>query len=330
MGFARIDFRVGRVSAVALSWGCLYAGIDLHKGTVALETRSLLYFIAVAEEKNIGRAAARLHISQPALTRQIQSLEDEIGVPLFTRKGPGMAITPPGMALLEHARTIRTELAQAKTTVQHANSQQFHWLDVGVCGVAICTLMPQILARFSEAYPNIELRLHSANKEQLVEFLQQGRVQIIFDRYLPQEPGMTVEPALRECLTHVAMHKDHPRAAQDSIKMVDLAEEPHIGPNTDRSIAEGLTKLSGFQPKVDHRADDMLSVLELVGSGLGVSFVPPSVLTLQIPNVVYRPLTEKQATPFDLQCMYRNNDQSSVLLAMLETVRAFRAASEGL
>ena len=314
------------VSAVALLWGCLYAGADLHKGTVALETRSLLYFIAVAEEKNIGRAAARLHITQPALTRQIQALEEDVGVTLLIRTATGVEVTPPGMALLEHARTIRTELAQAKTTAQHADNQQFHWLDVGVCGVAICTLIPQILARFSEAYPNIELRLHSANKEQLVEFLRQGRVQIVFDRYLPQEPGMIVETVWHECLSYVALHKDHPRAAQDSIKMVDLADDPRIGPNTDRSIAEGLTKLFGFQPRVAHRADDMLSALALVGSGLGGTFVPPSVLSLQIPNVVYRPVTEGQEIPFDLQCLYRTCDRSPVLLAMLETVRTLRSA----
>lgn len=290
-----------------------------------METRSLLYFIAVAEEKNIGRAAARLHITQPALTRQIQALEEDVGVTLFIRTATGVEVTPPGMALLEHARTIRTELAQAKTTAQHADNQQFHWLDVGVCGVAICTLIPQILTRFSEKHPNIEVRLHSANKEQLVEFLRQGRVQIVFDRYLPQEPGMTVEPVLHESLTHVALHKDHPRAAQDSIRMGDLAEDPHIGPNSDRSIAETMEKVFGAQSRVDHRADDMLSALALVGSGLGITFVPPSVLSLQIPNVVYRPVTEGQEIPFDLQCMYRINDRSSVLLAMLETVRIFRS-----
>ena len=79
-----------------------------------METRSLLYFIAVAEEKNIGRAAARLHITQPALTRQIQSLEDELDLPLFTRTVAGMDLTPSGVALLQHARNIRSELELAK------------------------------------------------------------------------------------------------------------------------------------------------------------------------------------------------------------------------
>ncbi len=294
-----------------------------------METRSLLYFIAVAEEKNIGRAATRLHITQPALTRQIQSLEDEIGLPLFTRTATGVEITPPGIALLRHARTIRAELAQAKTNAQQADNEHSPWLDIGVYGSAIFNAVPQILTRFSGTHPKVELRLHNTRKDQLVEFLRQGKILIAFDRYLPQEPGLTCELVYREHLQYVALHKDHPLASREFIEMEDLRDEPRIGANSERALADNLSKAFGMQPRVEHRADDLITALTLVGCGLGIAFAPPSALAMQIPNVVYRPYAGAPKVPLDLQCVYRTDDRSPLLHALLEEVRAFRSAQVG-
>lgn len=289
-----------------------------------LETRSLLYFIAVAEEKNIGRASTRLHITQPALSRQIQALEEELNVSLFIRTSSGMEITPSGTALLHHARTIRAELESAKKNALQANNDQRVQMDIGVYGSAIFSVVPQILKLFFQAHQDVEFRLHNARKDQLIEFLRQGKILIAFDRYLPLEPDLAYEVVYSEDL-FVALHKDHPLANRAVIAMSDLTDEPRVGANFDESMASELSRFFGTKPKIVHRADDVLTTLSLVSCELGITFAPPSVQSLQIPNVVFRPYTGGPRIPFDVQCMYRKNDQSPLLRAMLETVRAFRA-----
>ncbi|MFA9438370.1 LysR substrate-binding domain-containing protein [Uliginosibacterium sp. sgz301328] len=290
-----------------------------------METRSLLYFIAVAEERNIGRAATRLHITQPALTRQIKSLEDEVGVPLFTRTTAGMDITPAGTTLLRHARAIRAELAQAKTNVVHACDAQPFVLDVGVYGSAILNTVPKVLAAFLARHPRTEYCLHNVRKDQLVELLRRGTIQVAFDRYLPQEPDLAFELVSRERLC-VAVHKDHRLATRESVDAADLAGEPRIGANFDSPMAARLAQVFGHTPVVQHRADDSLTVLALVGAGCGIGFAPASMASLHIENVVFLPYTEPQRIPFDLQCMYRRDDTSPAVQAMLETIREFRTA----
>ena len=289
-----------------------------------MDTRSLLYFIAVAEQRGIGQAAARLHITQPALTRQIHSLEEELGVTLFTRTASGMEITPAGTALLAHARTIRAELAQAKKNTRYAGEEQRQQLDIGVFGSAVFDVAPRILSLFAKSHPDVEFRLHNTRKDQQIELLRQGKTLIAFDRYIPQEPDLACELVYREHL-YVALHKNHPLASRKVIEKSDLLDEPQIGANFENAFASTLAQAYGHAPKISHRADEMFSALALVSCGLGISFAPPSLQALKIPNVVYRPYAESSRIPFDVQCMYRKNEQSPLLHALLETVRAFRS-----
>jgi DNA-binding transcriptional LysR family regulator len=294
-----------------------------------LETRSLLYFIAVAEEKGIGRAAQRLHITQPALTRQIHALEDEIGAPLFTRNQAGMEITAAGAALLRHARIIQAELAQAKLQVKHAEHKKRQSFDVGVYGSAIFTIIPQILGEFSRKNPHVELRLHNLRKDRQIDYLRQGKIQAAFDRFLPREPDLAYELARREHEQFwVALHKDHPLAAREVIHIDDLAEEPCVGSTSDVEMESKLAQIFGTTHRVMHRADDILTSLALVSCGLCITFAPPSAQSMNMPNVVYRPCPGLPMMPFDLVCMYRKDDHSVRLQEMLETVRALRSASE--
>ena len=294
-----------------------------------MDTRSLLYFIAVAEHKGICQAAARLHITQPALTRQIHSLEDEIGVPLFTRCASGMEITPSGTALLAHARKIRAELAQAKINALSAVDEQSQQLNIGVYGSAMFDVVPRILSLFAATHPAVELRLHHTRKDQQIELLRRGKTLLAFDRHLPQAPDLACELVCREYLQYVALHKDHPLAKRDIIDLGELADEPRIGATSEDVLVAKLAQAYGSAPSFNHRADDLLSALALVGCGLGISFAPPSLQALQIPNVVFRPYTGGPQVPFDVQCMYRKDEQSPLLQAMLEVVRGFRSTPAG-
>lgn len=285
-----------------------------------MDTRSLIYFIAVAEEKNIGRAASRLHITQPALTRRIHALEDEMGVPLFTRTATGMEITPGGTALLKRARTIQVELAQSKHDVRNAKHQERVPFDIGVFGSAIFDVVPRVLGEFAKNNPDIELRLHNVRKDQQIALLRQGRIQIVFDRFLQQEPDFSYELVHRE-QTCVALHKDHPLARRKTVDYRDLAGQPCIGSSVDTEMESTLSRIYGTSFLMRHRADNVLTALVLVSCGLAITFAPPSI---HMPNVVYRRCSGIPQIPFDLLCMYRKDDGSTVIQKMLETIRAFR------
>jgi DNA-binding transcriptional LysR family regulator len=291
-----------------------------------LDTRSLLYFIAVAEEGNVGRAASRLHITQPALTRQIRSLEDDVGVPLFTRTAAGMEITAAGTALLRHARVIQAELAQAKVHARQAEGEERRPFGVAVFGSAMFTVVPRILAGFSSHHPRVELCLHQIRKDQQLSLLRRGEIQIAFDRFLPREADMAYETVYRENLM-AALHRDHPLAAKEIIDLAELSGEARIGASCEAGIEARLSQVFGApMPRVAHRADSVLTTLVLVSAGLCVGFAPPSMRAVGMPNVVFRPYSGPQV-PFDVVCMYRKDDRSAPLAGMLEAVRAFRAAS---
>ncbi|MEC5387477.1 LysR substrate-binding domain-containing protein [Uliginosibacterium sp. H3] len=289
-----------------------------------MDIRSLTYFIAVAEEQSVGRAAVRLHITQPALTRQIQLLEEDIGQQLFRRTTSGVEITAAGSALLNHARNIKIELAQAKLAARQAETLAYQELNIGVYGSAIFSIVPQVLKRFAEIHPRVNFVLHNARKDQQVELLREGKILFAFDRFPLQEADLAYETVYRETL-QVALHKDHPLAARSVIYKDDLEGEPQIGANFDSAMAAGLNQAYCSQAHARHRADDMLTTLALVSNGFGITFAPPSINALQIPNVVFRPYADGPMIPFDVQCIYRHSESSPLLHAMLATVRAFCA-----
>lgn len=295
-----------------------------------METRSILYFIAVAEGGNIGQAATRLGITQPALSQQIRLLENEIGVTLFNRTRTGVELTPAGIDFLQRAYTIKTELSRAKAIVQQARDEQPESLNVGVFGLGMFTVVSQILAPFIQKNKNVALKLHTGRKDQHIKMLHTGELLIFFDRNLIPDPHLTCELVNKEYFTHMALHKNHSFASREIIDISDLSGERRIGANFDRTLADYLTNVtdyrakSGDESRIRYRTDDILSCLGLVSCNEATVAVPASALALGIPNVVYCRLSGGEKYPNNLQCMYRTNDKSPLLYALLEEIRKFR------
>jgi DNA-binding transcriptional LysR family regulator len=288
-----------------------------------MDVRQLKYFIAVAEENNIGRAAARLHISQPPLTRQIQALEAELGVLLFTRTNWGVKLTQAGERLLEHARNIKTHVELAKEDAQRAGKGQVGRIDVGIFGSAMLNIIPQILNSFVESYPEVKVVLHTLNKGRQIEALHQGRILIAFERYLPESPGLDIELVSREPL-RVAFNQRNPLAAQPFIAIDELRDEPIIGEVIASAAVKTLFEQHELEPRVVQKAADMISAVVMVAGGFGTAIVPDSLQSLQLPNVVYRPLLTDVEVLIDLHCAYRKDERSPLLKALLQTVRDYR------
>lgn len=293
-----------------------------------MDLRHLRYFVAVAEEENIGRAAARLHISQPPLTRQIQQLEEELGVTLFTRTPRGMTLTQAGELFLDEARNIRALVEQATERTQRAGQGKLGRIDVAIFGSAILDAIPKLLLAFRNRHPDVKVVLHTMTKAEQIEALRQRRISVGFNRMLAPLEDLETRQVTTEKLL-LAVRADHPLARLESIPFAELQHHPLVLFPTgarpsfiDKVI--GLCSERGFQPKISQEVGDAVTGVALVAGGFGVCLVPESATTLQFPGVVYARLSD---TPpnfhVDLSCLYRKGDASPILAAFLQTVAEY-------
>jgi DNA-binding transcriptional LysR family regulator len=289
-----------------------------------MDIRQLKYFIAVAEEQHVGRAAERLHISQPPLTRQIHALEEELGVLLFTRTKWGVILTDTGMYLLDHARDIRSHLELVKEHAKRAGKGRVGRMDVGVYGSAMLNIIPEILNTFTARNPDVKVVLHTLNKGRQIEALHRGQIMIAFERYLPESKGLRIEGIYHEPLC-VALNARNPLAKSPCIDMEQLRDEPIIGEVIPSIPIKALFEKCRFDPIIVQKSEDMISAAVMVAGGFGTAIVPSSLKNLQLPNVVYRPLLSADASPIELQCAYRADEQSPLLQTLLGTAREFRS-----
>lgn len=294
----------------------------------ALELRHLRYFVAVAEELNLSRAARRLHLSQPPLTRQVQQLEGLVGAPLFTRTARGMELTDAGKVLLAEARNLLAFTAQALERTRSVGLGQVGRLDVAGFGSLMLDAVPQFLARFRAAHPRIELVLQTLNRPEQVAALRQGRITAAFIRRGSDPPDIASEPFLREHLV-VALPSGHPLAKRKRLALRDLVQVPLVvqgsGPRpnfTDTLLA--MFANAGLKPEVAQNVGDSITAVAVVAGGFGAALVPRSASHLRLPGVVFLPVSDVAPGIADLVCIYRAEDRSPVLQTFLAELRAFR------
>ncbi len=292
-----------------------------------MDVRRLKYFIVTAEERSISRAAERLHITQPPLTRHIQSLEEELGVLLFTRTSWGVELTQAGAALLKHAHNISAHIELATEQIRRVATGQAGRIDIGVFGSAMLSIIPKLLSTFSATHPDVKIVLHNTPKERQIGALHQGRILVAFDRYLPEFPNIRSELVCREPLW-VALHQNNPLTALERISLNDLRNESLID-EQDQSVfiaCRNLFKHHNFEPIVVQKTADLISAAIMVSGGFGTALVPESILNLQLPNLVFRPLIAEVECLIDLHCAYRKDEESRLLNDLLECVHAYTQA----
>lgn len=294
----------------------------------SLELRHLKYFIAVAEELNLSRAARRLNISQPPLTRQIRQLEGAIGATLFVRTARGMQLTEGGRVLLVDARHLLNMTRQAVERTRSAARGQVGRIDVAGFGSLMLDAVPEFLARFRRAHPGVELSLQTLNRPEQVDALRQNRISAAFIRRGNDPPDIASEPFMCEQLV-AAIGSSDPLARRERVALHEFSRHPLVvqgsGPRpnfTDTLLA--LCAQAGFRPQVAQTVGDSITAVALVAGGFGVAFVPHSATHLKLPGVAYVPLSDATRGIADLVCSYRSGDESPVLAAFLQELRAYR------
>jgi len=293
--------------------------------SVGVDVRRLRYFIAVAEEMHFGRAARRLNIAQPALSRQIAQLELALAAQLFDRARSQIRLTAAAEVLLPHARDILRRIDQAGVIVRRAAEGGTGVLNIGFVGSATYSVLPDILKAYRAAYPSVELVLHAMNTSELRQALVERRIDAAFARPSIRDAEIVNETILIEPLI-VALPDDDPLAGEAAIPLEALRARTfvlyprHPRPSfADRIIA--ICKASGFSPAVAQETMELQTALGLVAVGVGVSLVPASVERSHRHGVAYRPLATPGPTT-DLSLSYRGDNNSPLLEKFRATVEA--------
>lgn len=268
----------------------------------AMDLREMRYFLAVAEERNFGRAAERLHIAQPPLSRQIRALEEELGAALFLRTPKGVELTEAGQTLLDEVPNLLALAQRARERTRRAGQGLVGQLDVGLFGSGVLDVIPRMLARFHAQRPEVRIRLHNLTKAEQLQ-------------------------ALREPLV-VAMPDGHPLAVRPSIPLAELDGQPMIlYPNIPmRGLAQEIVdafRAESVTLRVEQEVEDVLTAVALVASGFGLAITTQSATSLRLPGVAFRPLASRHLRDVELSCLYRRGDSSPVLAAFLEVVHEF-------
>jgi LysR family transcriptional regulator, benzoate and cis,cis-muconate-responsive activator of ben and cat genes len=292
-----------------------------------MDLRDMRYFLAVAEEKNFGRAAIRLHISQPPLTRQIQGLEERLGTTLFRRTPKGVELTDAGQILLDEVPNLLVLAERAQQRVKLAGQGLLGQVDVGIFGSGILDVIPRILSKFHSERPGVKIVLHNMTKQEQLAALRERRITVGFSRLVPKEPDLVIESLMREPLM-VAVNASHPLASHAQIGLADLDNQPLIlYPNTPmRGLAQEVMDAFAkhkLRLRVEQDVEDVLTAVALVASGFGISITTQSATNLRLPGVVFRPMPKGQLADVELSCVYRRTDDSPVLAEFLQVVHAF-------
>ncbi len=299
-----------------------------------IEIRHLKYFVAVAKELSIGRAAVVLNISQPPLTRQIQQLEDDLGAKLFVRSVKGVELTDAGKTLYAEARNILSLVDIASERTRRASQGLFGRLDVGIFGSGMYDIIPRVLRKFRGAFPEIKIVLHPMTKDQQVEALRQRRINIGFNRLVPKYPDIASRVVMWERLS-IVVPATSPLASRAEISIAELVDQPFVlfpkvaRPNFNDFVAS-LCQRHGFLPHIAQEVGDAVTGVALVASGFGICLVPESVKYFRADGVVYVPMKESPPTMLDVTCLYSLEDRSPVLAEFLTVLDEFRAENSGL
>jgi DNA-binding transcriptional LysR family regulator len=293
-----------------------------------IDLRHLRYFLAVAEELHFGHAAQRLHMAQPPLSQQIRKLEEEIGYPLFLRSSRSVKLTPAGKVLVDRARRTLHKVDEDLEAVRSVARGEVGVLKVGFVGSAMLTSLPAILGKYRRLYSRVQLHLNEFHTSQLIDSLRDGSADVALARDAGTAEDLHVEHAFVEPFVAVVPGR-HPLARLRTIPIARLRDEPFVFfPRTAGSYAwENAIKLfeqHGFRPNVVQEAPRWLTVVRLVGAGLGVTIAPASVEQIVSPDVVCRKLSPSGGeTSIDL--VYRLNETSPLVKTFCDVFKSSRS-----
>ena len=291
-----------------------------------MELRHLRSFTVLADERHFGRAAARLHIAQPALSQQIKQLERELGVSLFSRSTRRVEPTEAGLRFAEHARTVLGDVARAESDMEQLASGHAGRVSIGFIGTATYDVLPRVAREVRRELPDVELELHGELlTPQLIAGLADHSYDLVLMRPDPLNSGdLTVLPLRSERLVAV-LPTSHALAGRRRIPLSALADEAFVmHPSGHRSsMHEEVLRAcaaAGFTPDPVVEVGETATLVVFVAAGLGVALVPEPVRSLGLDGVAYVALSD--APTVDLVLATRAGDESPAVAQVSAVIRS--------
>lgn len=286
-----------------------------------MELRHYRYFLAAAEELNISKASRRLNVSQPAMSRLIRDLEDELGAPLFKRERFGIALTPSGETFLSYARQI-LDLSNEATRVLRNQPAQTPTITIGFITSSLGSFFGAALKSIRDAHPDLMVKIHELSPADQVKALHKSQIDIalignpcgsVHDEF---ETSVLFELALEAVLP-----VGHRLAKRKRLNLKELEHDDFIGyseesfPGRNQTIINAC-RVAGFKPSLKYQADSLVEVLTLIGAGTGVCLMPADVISLPHPGTVFLPIKEK-LEPIRFTAAWRRDDDRSVVAELI-------------
>jgi len=293
-----------------------------------MELRHLRYFVAVAEELNFTRAAGKLRLAQPSLTRQIHNLESELGVRLLDRGRNQVTLTEEGRRFLVDAKRLVALSLESVKAVQRFSRGESGQLNLGYLFKFNFDLLPATLATFYQTCPEIAVNLFDMSPAEQLRALESRKIDLGFVGLRPPAASKNMTALVWECVAHhnvvVVLPVNHPLAEKRKIKITDLktlffvamSEETHPG---SRAWLSGLCQQAGFTPRILQDVDLESGVMTFVAEGLGVTLAREQIKNLPHPGVVFRPLAT--AAKADYWIAWHRENHSKALAQYVEVIK---------
>jgi DNA-binding transcriptional LysR family regulator len=292
----------------------------------SIDLRQLRYFVAVSEELSFGRAALRLHISQPPLSRQIRQLEDHLGVQLLVRSKVGVTLTDAGAAFLPEVRRTLVQAEKAVAVAKALRGTGAGQFVVGYTTVFDRSAIPDVFDGLQLRFPHWRLVAMGKHSISLVREVKNGTMDAAFIGLHTETQGLTAETMLEESLV-VALAANHPLAKKRRLGFDDLRGEPmfwferRLNPGF-YDHCQAFFEQIGFKPKVIPEPPDHHIMLGLIAEGQGVALIPASLQNVKRQGVVFRALKEEpRKLSMGIAVIYSQRSQSPVLQPFLELLR---------
>ncbi|WP_242389801.1 LysR family transcriptional regulator [Kosakonia cowanii] len=265
-----------------------------------IELRHLRYFIAVAEELHFGHAAARLNISQPPLSQQIQILEQQVGVRLLARTNRSVSLTPAGRQFLADSRQILNQVDEAAARALRLHQGETGELRIGFTSSApFIKAVSDTLSSFRQRYPDVHIQTREINTREQIAPLNEGTLDLGLMRNTPLPETLAWEVILREPLLAM-IPRDHPLATRTAVSLHELAQEPFVffDPHVGTGLYDDILSLMRryqLTPRIAQEVGEAMTIIGLVAAGLGVSILPASFHRVQLSEMRWIPIVEEDA-----------------------------------
>lgn len=285
-------------------------------------------FVAVAEELHFGRAAERLRMTQPPLSRAVQRLESDLGVLLLERGARGVALTPAGAAFLAEARRILVATEGARETARRVAEGAAGTLALGFTALTAVSILPALLRDADTHLPTVRVYLHELVSASQFDALLSGEIDLALVRMQPDAPQLSTRLIHRERLV-AAIPADHAlaegrrplaRADLDGVDMIDFSKDG-ASPLADL-VASVLTSV---RVRSRQRVTQIHTMLTLVGAGRGIAVVPESAAAFEMRGVVLRPVTEWEAPVVEVRAAWHAENPRAALRRALERLPTLQA-----